>query len=71
MHSNAAHNICTNIILFVLLKFKVGRSSEGPIAYGVCQTGCNLGVVACFAAAGQLYHKHPVLYISIALHVFD
>ncbi|KAI9552354.1 hypothetical protein GHT06_022719 [Daphnia sinensis] len=24
----------------------------GPLAYGVCQTGCNAGVVACYAAAG-------------------
>ncbi|KAF8808935.1 hypothetical protein BYT27DRAFT_7136999 [Phlegmacium glaucopus] len=26
--------------------------SAGPIAYGICQTGCNAVVVACYAAAG-------------------
>ncbi|KAF8153443.1 hypothetical protein B0H34DRAFT_800644 [Crassisporium funariophilum] len=24
----------------------------GPIAYGICQTGCNALVVSCYAAAG-------------------
>ncbi|KAJ7230375.1 hypothetical protein GGX14DRAFT_583007 [Mycena pura] len=24
----------------------------GPIAYGLCQTGCNVMAVACYAAAG-------------------
>ncbi|KAF8869837.1 hypothetical protein BD779DRAFT_1681644 [Infundibulicybe gibba] len=24
----------------------------GPIAYGICQSGCNAVVVACYAAAG-------------------
>ena len=24
----------------------------GPLAYGICQTGCNAMVVACYAAAG-------------------
>ncbi|KAH9910415.1 uncharacterized protein BXZ73DRAFT_93778 [Epithele typhae] len=24
----------------------------GPIAYGICQTGCNAVVVACYAGAG-------------------
>lgn len=27
-------------------------SNAGPLAYGVCQTGCNAVVVACYAAAG-------------------
>jgi hypothetical protein len=27
-------------------------SDAGPLAYGVCQTGCNAIVVACYAAAG-------------------
>ncbi|PPQ74617.1 hypothetical protein CVT24_004163 [Panaeolus cyanescens] len=26
--------------------------SAGPIAYGICQTGCNVVAVACYAAAG-------------------
>ena len=24
----------------------------GPVAYGICQTGCNCVAVACYAAAG-------------------
>ncbi|KAH9935567.1 uncharacterized protein B0H18DRAFT_976291 [Fomitopsis serialis] len=27
----------------------------GPIAYGICQTGCNTVVVACYAAAGVTF----------------
>ncbi|RXW13811.1 hypothetical protein EST38_g3242 [Candolleomyces aberdarensis] len=27
-------------------------AQAGPIAYGICQTGCNAVVVACYAAAG-------------------
>ncbi|EIN12627.1 hypothetical protein PUNSTDRAFT_18994, partial [Punctularia strigosozonata HHB-11173 SS5] len=26
--------------------------SAGPISYGICQTGCNIVAVACYAAAG-------------------
>ncbi|TRM64791.1 hypothetical protein BD626DRAFT_489882 [Schizophyllum amplum] len=26
--------------------------AAGPIAYGICQTGCNTLAVACYAAAG-------------------
>lgn len=26
--------------------------SAGPLAYGICQTGCNALVVSCYAAAG-------------------
>ena len=27
----------------------------GPLAYGICQTGCNAIVVACYAAAGYTF----------------
>ncbi|KZT10598.1 uncharacterized protein LAESUDRAFT_644095 [Laetiporus sulphureus 93-53] len=27
-------------------------AAAGPIAYGLCQTGCNTVAVACYAAAG-------------------
>lgn len=27
-------------------------ASGGPLAYGICQTGCNGVAVACYAAAG-------------------
>ncbi|KAF9998261.1 hypothetical protein BGZ79_008064 [Entomortierella chlamydospora] len=37
--------------LFNLLAI-LGLSSAGPIAYGICQTGCNALAVACYAAAG-------------------
>ncbi|KAF8351847.1 hypothetical protein F5887DRAFT_4392 [Amanita rubescens] len=29
-----------------------GIVNAGPIAYGLCQTVCNFGAVACYAAAG-------------------
>ncbi|KAI0930540.1 hypothetical protein AcW1_009201 [Taiwanofungus camphoratus] len=30
----------------------VSLVNAGPIAYGLCQTGCNTVAVACYAAAG-------------------
>ncbi|KAI0360877.1 hypothetical protein OH77DRAFT_1517275 [Trametes cingulata] len=27
----------------------------GPAAYGICQTGCNVVAVACYAAAGAVF----------------
>ena len=27
----------------------------GLIAYGICQTGCNAGAVACYAAGGYVF----------------
>ena len=30
-------------------------ASGGPLAYGICQTGCNTVVVACYAAAGYTF----------------
>lgn len=30
-------------------------ASGGPLAYGICQTGCNGVAVACYAAAGYTF----------------
>ncbi|KAI8605814.1 hypothetical protein EDD21DRAFT_362605 [Dissophora ornata] len=40
--------------LVVLLAI-LGVSNAGPLAYGICQTGCNSLVVACYAAAGYTF----------------
>ncbi|ORZ09994.1 cysteine-rich protein [Lobosporangium transversale] len=37
---------------FVVLLAMLGFSNAGPLAYGICQTGCNALVVACYAGAG-------------------
>ena len=39
------------MFLFLLSHVVVG----GPIAYGLCQTGCNGIAVACYAAAGYTF----------------
>jgi hypothetical protein len=44
---------------------QVGSISGGPFTYAICQTGCNLGVVACFAAAGHSSYFIGVLRIRI------
>ncbi|KAK3805448.1 MAG: hypothetical protein JOS17DRAFT_768507 [Linnemannia elongata] len=37
----------------VLVFFSIlGLTTAGPLAYGICQTGCNAVAVACYAAAG-------------------
>ncbi|CEP19814.1 hypothetical protein [Parasitella parasitica] len=38
--------------IFVLLTFFISNSNAGPLAYGICQTGCNALAVSCYAAAG-------------------
>lgn len=30
-------------------------ATSGLLSYGICQTGCNLGAVACYAAAGLTF----------------
>jgi hypothetical protein len=40
-------------ILFMMTFLKL--VSGGPAAYGVCQTGCNVVAVACYAAAGWTF----------------
>lgn len=36
----------------VLMAFLPLSTVAGPLVYGICQTGCNAGAVACYAAAG-------------------
>ena len=38
-----------NEVIFSLLPL---ATLAGPLAYGICQTGCNAVVVACYAAGG-------------------
>ena len=53
--SRFAFKIGLSLLLLVAL---VTQNSQrvfvyaGPAAYGICQTGCNALVVACYAAAG-------------------
>ncbi|KAJ3837244.1 hypothetical protein EV361DRAFT_845028 [Lentinula raphanica] len=43
----------TNILLpFLSVLAGMHNVQAGPIAYGLCQTGCNVVAVACYAAAG-------------------
>lgn len=39
-------SICILVVLLPL------TTVAGPLAYGICQTGCNAVVVACYAGAG-------------------
>lgn len=40
------------IIFLVVLLLTTSNTNGGPLAYGICQTGCNALVVSCYAAAG-------------------
>ena len=37
---------------FIMLALLTSTAHSGPLAYGICQTGCNTVWVACVAAAG-------------------
>ncbi|KAJ7586376.1 hypothetical protein C8J56DRAFT_828258 [Mycena floridula] len=39
-------------LLVTSMAFLAIPVTAGPIAYGLCQTGCNTLAVACYAAAG-------------------
>merc|ERR1711862_78946 len=43
------------MLVLVVLAIAVGTAQSGPLAYGICQTGCNAAVVACYAAAGVTF----------------
>ncbi|EFX79605.1 hypothetical protein DAPPUDRAFT_319504 [Daphnia pulex] len=40
------------LIVFILIGLFTFLSEAGPLAYGLCQSGCNALVVACYAGAG-------------------
>lgn len=40
------------VSLFAILLLLPLIAESGPLAYGICQTGCNAVVVACYAGAG-------------------
>ena len=39
----------------------------GPLAYGLCQTGCNTVTVACYAAAGFQFGTVVVATVGVPL----
>ncbi|EFJ49359.1 hypothetical protein VOLCADRAFT_59734 [Volvox carteri f. nagariensis] len=44
------------IVLFAaVLAAVTGSAAAGPIAYGICQSGCNAIAVACYASAGLTF----------------
>lgn len=40
------------ILVVLVLSILSPQVSAGPLAYAICQTGCNALAVACYAAAG-------------------
>lgn len=38
-----------------ILSLLLFSANAGPLAYGICQTGCNVVAGACFAAAGATF----------------
>lgn len=44
----------------------------GPLAYGICQTGCNAVVVACYAAAGFTFGtgENPKVFYPIKVYYY-
>eukprot|EP00198_Chlamydomonas_reinhardtii_P006321 XP_001695657.1 hypothetical protein CHLREDRAFT_195841 [Chlamydomonas reinhardtii] len=40
------------LALAILLATAFSATHAGPVAYGICQTGCNSVAVACYSAAG-------------------
>mmetsp|Transcript_65330 Transcript_65330/g.115940 ORF Transcript_65330/g.115940 Transcript_65330/m.115940 type:complete len:87 (+) Transcript_65330:87-347(+) len=49
--------LCTaSVLVFLLLLCgTIVPVGGGPLAYGICQTGCNAVTVACYSAAGATF----------------
>jgi hypothetical protein len=45
----------STFVCYILVALFPFLAVAGPLAYGICQTGCNAGVVACYAAAGATF----------------
>lgn len=43
------------ITFIVLMVTTIAGVAGGPLAYGICQTGCATVVVACYSAAGAVF----------------
>ncbi|PNH05266.1 hypothetical protein TSOC_008486 [Tetrabaena socialis] len=43
------------LLLAALLAAAASSVRAGPLAYAICQTGCNALVVACYGAAGYIF----------------
>lgn len=45
----------TSVLLVLLLVSALSPTQAGPIAYGICQTGCATLTAACYSAAGFVF----------------
>ncbi|KAK3831940.1 MAG: hypothetical protein J3R72DRAFT_454504 [Linnemannia gamsii] len=46
----------SRVLLFILVLLSIlGLTTAGPLAYGICQSGCNALAVACYGAAGVTF----------------
>lgn len=43
------------LVVVGLAGMLAGTADAGPLSYGICQSGCNALVVACYAAAGFVF----------------
>jgi len=43
------------VVFFLALILGATNSEAGILAYGICQTGCNALVVACYGSAGAVF----------------
>ncbi|ESZ95438.1 hypothetical protein SBOR_4179 [Sclerotinia borealis F-4128] len=43
------------LIFFFFVSTLMGTATAGPIAYGICQSGCAAVVMACYAAGGATW----------------
>mmetsp|Transcript_20459 Transcript_20459/g.18595 ORF Transcript_20459/g.18595 Transcript_20459/m.18595 type:complete len:85 (+) Transcript_20459:35-289(+) len=43
------------IFIIIILLLSLSLIKSGPLAYGICQTGCNALAVSCYAAAGYTF----------------
>lgn len=52
------------LAIFLTLLFMTAPFSEvaaGPLAYGICQTGCNFLAVACYGAGGATFGTGEII----------
>lgn len=42
------------LIAILALMILISQVNAGPLAYGICQTGCNVLAVACYAVSKEM-----------------
>lgn len=68
MYNNNTNKMILVVFVLSILSSQV---SAGPIAYAICQTGCNALAVSCYAAAGVTMGTSNYTHFDIYIYILS